>query len=347
MAVHELGHFLGAKLARAPVRTVEIGSPPTFRTIPLGNVRLVLGPTVHGRVTWEREKATAGRAALVALAGPVADLATAPALLALPIPGNVKHGLALIVAVTGLSNLMPYRGRSGRLSDGGRLLRAPAKSRAERELRELLELPEWGGRPEAADVLLRAYRLEATEAQRRWPALALLLHAAGRTRDLLWLHQQVMALPLSPSPEVVNAVHQLEWYVATIPGLPLEDANLAGRRLAWVLRHLERRSRPAAQHTLAVIRFRQRQFAQVGPLCADALTAELPPMQRATVLATVAMARHAIGESGRESLDEAIELAPTAELVGEAIAFIDDPKPASNRRRRRGSSRVGASGLLG
>lgn len=82
-------------------------------------------------------------------------------------------------------------------------------------------------------------------------------------------------------------------------------------------------------------------------MCADALTAELPPMQRATVLATVAMARHAIGESGRESLDEAIELAPTAELVGEAIAFIDDPKPASSRRRRRGSSRVGASGLLG
>jgi hypothetical protein len=43
-------------------------------------------------------------------------------------------------------------------------------------------------------------------------------------------------------------------------------------------------------------------------LCADALGIDLKPATRATVLATVAMARHALGQPAREPLEEALAL---------------------------------------
>jgi hypothetical protein len=41
------------------------------------------------------------------------------------------------------------------------------------------------------------------------------------------------------------------------------------------------------------------------------------------VLATVAMARHALGQPGRELLDEALALDPDAHLVAEAVRALD------------------------
>lgn len=89
---------------------------------------------------------------------------------------------------------------------------------------------------------------------------------------------------------MVAVVHQLEWLVALVAGLPLADANVAGRRLAWVLSHVSDDERAAVSHTLAVVRLRQRLFPGVEPLCAVGLAEELGPTQRATVLATIAMA---------------------------------------------------------
>jgi len=57
-------------------------------------------------------------------------------------------------------------------------------------------------------------------------------------------------------------------------------------------------------------------------LCADALSADLDPDVRASVLATVAMARHALLLSGRQQLDEALTLDPEAELVSEAVRVL-------------------------
>jgi len=58
-----------------------------------------------------------------------------------------------------------------------------------------------------------------------------------------------------------------------------------------------------------------------GDLPAEA--ADLDADDRATALALVAMARHASLLSGREQLDEALALDPNADLVAEAVRFLD------------------------
>jgi len=83
-----------------------------------------------------------------------------------------------------------------------------------------------------------------------------------------------------------------------------------------------RTERGNARHTLAVARLRQGRPEAVGPLCADALAASLPPATRATVLATAALGRHGIGLPGGSQLAEALALDPAAALVGEAAAAL-------------------------
>jgi len=106
-------------------------------------------------------------------------------------------------------------------------------------------------------------------------------------------------------------------------------ADLAAGRIEWVIDHLDEehpdRRTPLhkARRTLALARLRQRRPEEVQRLCSDALAAKLDADDRATVLATVAMARHALLLSGREQLDEALALDPNATLVGEATRFLD------------------------
>jgi hypothetical protein len=80
------------------------------------------------------------------------------------------------------------------------------------------------------------------------------------------------------------------------------------------------------RHTLAVVRLRQGKPADVRRLCAEALGTGLDPDDRATVLATVAMARHQLGSPAfaREVLGEAVELDPNADLVPEAVSMLSD-----------------------
>jgi hypothetical protein len=345
MAIHELGHYLPMLMLRVPVTALYLGSPP--RLISFGRrTRVHLGPIPHGRAQW-RSEPTPGRAAIIRAAGPAANLLTSPLPLILPVSSALRYSLALIFAATGVSNLMPYRARTGRLSDGAMLLRTPARSRTERDLRSLRELPDWTRRPEAAEVVLRGCRLELATARALAIAVMPLLRDLGHTRDVFWLHQLELPTPDSPKPELVHAVHYAEWVVASIPGLPIADANLAGRRLAWVLKHISGDDRPAVMHTLAVVRLRQGLHAEVEPLCAEALAGSLEPAARATVLATIAMARHAIGLPGREALDEALALDRDAELVGEAVARLSKPtksRPVKARRLRSGASRSDSTG---
>ena len=90
-----------------------------------------------------------------------------------------------------------------------------------------------------------------------------------------------------------------------------------------------RKSRPRpwdARHTLALVRLRQGQPADVRRLCADALAANLDDDDRASVLATVAMAKHQLCllASARQALDGALALDPSADLVPEAVSMLSD-----------------------
>jgi hypothetical protein len=64
----------------------------------------------------------------------------------------------------------------------------------------------------------------------------------------------------------------------------------------------------------------------VRGLSAGSLAADLKPSERASVLAILAMARHARLLSGQAALDEALTLDPDAPLVAEAVAALSrDP----------------------
>ena len=323
--VHEAGHYLAARALRQPVTAVHIYSPPARLTFGLGGTLFHLGWGTGGRVVLERSLAP-GRGAIFAAAGPAANLLAVPIVLALPLPGPLKLPLVMIFAVFTLSNLVPQRTRHGLLSDGANLLRGPARSRTEKAVRALLADPGWRDQPGAAGLLVRGIRLEVPSVAGHYFAIVQWLAQSGRPGDLLVQHRRELALPAKPSRELVQAVHYSEWLVAIIPGLPKADCELADRRLRWVLEHCDADMRAPALHTLAVIRLRQGLPARAEALCDQCLTAMLEPDHRATVLATIAMARHAAGQSGREALDEALALSPDADLVSEAVAAVgSDP----------------------
>jgi Peptidase family M50 len=323
LLVHELGHFLAARLLGIRVTAVHLGSPRTLVTIKLGTVALCLGLMPRGKVALGG-RIPAARRALVTAAGPAANLVAALiVLLVLPIPRWSGEVLAVLFATTAATNLLPFRTRSGSVSDGLNLLRAPGRIRAEASVRRLVQTPDWGTRSDAADRLLHGCRHHVPEALGRFYVLARLLSAAGRTDDLLEVHNIQWSLPDEPSQLYVAGMHSMEWIVLTLPQEPDKAAaDLAARRVSWVLQHVADAHRAAGRHTMAVARLRQGRFADVEPLCADALAATLPADQRATVLATVAMARHALGLPGRPALTEAVELDPDAAMVAEAASML-------------------------
>jgi hypothetical protein len=86
--------------------------------------------------------------------------------------------------------------------------------------------------------------------------------------------------------------------------------------------------RYAALHTLATARLRQGRLAEVEPLCAEVLASAPDPGTRATTLATVVLARRALGEPYEELLAEAVALSPDADLVAEAAGREAAPRAA-------------------
>jgi hypothetical protein len=186
----------------------------------------------------------------------------------------------------------------------------------------LLADPGWQDRPDAADILINGFRLDVPEAE------DCLGELSGQPEVLLRLFLKPWALPDEPAADVTHIVHVLSWKVLVTGDLPATTADLAASRAEWVIGHLDsdhpdkRTPVHSARHTLAVARFRQGRASEARQLCTDALAAELDPCDRASVLATVAMARHARLLSGREQLDEALALDPEAPLVSEAARFL-------------------------
>ena len=121
--VHEAGHALACLALGSKIRAVYLGNAaPGRRRFTVGKVVVAPGLIAGGRVEHEGAR-SAGRNALIAAAGALADVIAAGALLAVFRPGNgLIAGLALVMAGLGVASLLPYRLRSGRPTDGARLL---------------------------------------------------------------------------------------------------------------------------------------------------------------------------------------------------------------------------------
>jgi hypothetical protein len=329
IVIHELGHLLAARACGFRVTAIHIGSPPALVSVKLGTVKVGLGVRIRGRVAYAG-RGSSGRRALVTAAGPLANLLVAAALLPWIAQAWELTVTALFFAVGGLTNLVPGRTPSGQSTDGLTLWQSlrvalvRARRRAEADLFLLLDQPEWHRREDAVDRLLVSYQSGVPEARRRWPQLAVLLRQAGRFDDLLRAHAVRIALPRAPQKALVSAVHRAEWEVLTIPNVPKKAAHLAARRVRWALKH-HSEPRAAVQHTLALARLREGRPRTVERLCASVLSADLQPGERATVLATVALAQHALGQVPRATLEAALALDPTADLVQEAASKVVQP----------------------
>jgi hypothetical protein len=212
---------------------------------------------------------------------------------------------------------------AGSSTDGYKLSRIPAELRAAAQVRELLADPCWRDRSDAAEILIDGFRLDVPEAE------DCLRELCRQPSELRRVFTKPWTPPDRPEADVTHIVHILSWKVLLAGDLPAEAVDLAASRLEWVIDHLDRehvdQRTPlhAVRGGLALARLRQQRPREVQRLCADALAADLDADDRATALALVAMARHALLLSGREQLDEALALDPNADLVAEAVRFLD------------------------
>jgi hypothetical protein len=177
--------------------------------------------------------------------------------------------------------------------------------------------------PSRTDRLLAAYRQGDLVAIGHAGYIGAMLRAEGRVAELLELHAS-FAMPPGPHARLrAGAMAGLSDSVALLPGVPADVLCEADRRVQWVLDNVahEPGSRQLAgrRHTMAVIRLRQGRFSEVEALCADGLAnRQIPAEDRATVLATVALARRALGRPHEALLAQAVALDPDADLVAEA-----------------------------
>jgi hypothetical protein len=321
--VHELGHVVGGLLVRRRVSAIYLGAPPGRITIKLGSTHVHLGLRMGGEVQLRGEPLSPRRNAIFLAAGSAANLASAPLLLLLPLPRWESGFLAALTVVGGLENLVPFETRNGTTTDGMKLWQIRPRVRAEAELRRLCDSPGWTAQPGSADTLIRAYRLGAPSAADH------LRQLAGKRTELLNLHLHPWKLPRRALSSEAIAVNSLSYWMLVAGDVPPGLADVAASRLEWALRSFRRRpardarSRrvvAAVRHSLAVARLRQGRPAEVEPLCRNALATMPTAKAKAAVLATVALARHALGQSGAEELQEALALAAAAALLPEAVA---------------------------
>jgi hypothetical protein len=185
--------------------------------------------------------------------------------------------------------------------------------------------------PEAA---LRAFRRGDPGALLGAGCIAGLLRRQGRTGELLELHA---GFGRPAGPYALNQARSLEcveYHVLLEPGLPPEVLGEAASRVEWIAARYPREQQEdpvlhaALEHTLALARLRQGRFVEVEPLCAPSLAVDAGPDIRATVLATVALARRALGQPHADLLAKAVALSPDADLVAEARHSQSRPQPS-------------------
>jgi hypothetical protein len=171
---------------------------------------------------------------------------------------------------------------------------------------------------------LAAFRAGAPYTRLDPGPLALMLRRQGRVSELLELHQGFGVPGGRYASAQARSLHGVEYNLLLVPGLPREVVDEAASRVRSILGNYpfetagDQVLRPAMEHTLALALLRQGKFEEVEPLCASGLAGDHGPDARATVLATVALARHGLGQPHADLLAEAVALSPDADLVAEA-----------------------------
>jgi hypothetical protein len=327
--VHQLGHLLACLAVRGKVTEFSLGGKRALRFRVRG-AAVSLGLPYRGWVGFEGVP-SARRRALFLVAGPLLSVTVAALLLALTLTARpsasrlVLATLTLPFALGAVLSLVPHRTRTGRLSNGAQLLELRNDGAIRADLEELTASPGAPSPPERTARLLRAFH--AGNSWARWNAgvIAALLRREGRTAELAEL---LSGLPMPPSASTGvsrQAVHEIAWNAVATPGLPPELADRAASLVQWLLDNddpgaeKDDLERAAWIHTVATARLRQGRFAEVEPLCADLFDAGRPD-HRATALATIVLARHALGQPCEDLLAQATALAPGADLVAEARA---------------------------
>lgn len=351
--VHEAGHAWACLVLGVKISAIYLGNDvPNRPRFTVGKITITLTGRFGGRVEYDGPQ-SAARNAFITAAGPLANLVVAGtlavALAAAHSTNGYVMGLACIMAGVGVGNLLPYRPRTGLPTDGARLLAtlaggqfaeavrsrdpnswlmvndAPRAMRA--EYTEFVRDYDGPLQPERTTRWLAYYRAKETLA---WAAVGHIgrsLRREGRIPELLALDAD-LAMPAGPYVHgLTQATHMLAWEVLLVPGLPPEAIGRAARQAEWVLSTADFEpedpawDREAVQHTLALGRLRQGRYAEAEELCQPILARRnLDHTSRATVLATIALARKALGLPHEQLLAEAVALAPAADLVPEAAA---------------------------
>src|SRR5258708_26183198 len=107
MVVHELGHALAARLARAEVLGITLGGKLASVTFRLGTVPVSVGLGLAGWVNCRSHRLSAARRAAIFAAGPAANVLVAPLCLLLPLPRWEAAFLALAVLASAAQDLTP------------------------------------------------------------------------------------------------------------------------------------------------------------------------------------------------------------------------------------------------
>jgi hypothetical protein len=296
---HELGHLLACLAVGAEVKAFELGNGRAGIRFRVRGVQVLLGWPYGGRVRYEGAPSV-GRRMVITLAGSLTDVALAGLVLTSLATAPSGMGsrplvvaIALGIGVPGLANLMPFRTRSGRLSDGARLFELRSDVRA----------------AEAVD-------LQKTTAR---------LLKSGRAAELLKLHAGLEVPAGRMNVRQAAACTMFEFNVALLPGLPDADASLAERRLTSLVRdHELGPAEPLASLTLALLRLRAgglANHATAEQFCDQALAGkDVRDYVRRMALAAIIVSRQARGLPYEDVLATAAATLKTAGHGPEAIA---------------------------
>jgi hypothetical protein len=313
------GALIAALAVRARIREFRFGTTRPAIRFRVGDAQVSLGIPASYWVNYG--PLSTGRNAVALLGGVLANLAAAAIVLAAPLPRAIALSVAAVFAAHAVGQLIPLRWEDGRTSVGEQLLHP----RSNRLLAEMDDF--WVNRasrahsPDRTNRVLAAYREGDPAVRLNAHLLAMMLRREGRVAELLELHAGSAAPDENKLDEAFRGSFvELEWTVLTVPGLPAADVDRAAGRLEALPRFLSPDRQASLAAALALARLRQGRFADVEPLCADALAGELEPDKRAQVLATVALARQRLGQPCSELIAEAQRLSAGDDLAAEAAA---------------------------
>jgi Peptidase family M50 len=337
VVIHEIGHLVVALAIGAKVRGFRVGAKDSAFQVDLGKFHLVIGSPSHGGAVHYEAMPSVWKRASITLAGPLTDLMVAGVVLAvrLPVKPPITHAFAAAFVLVGLRNLVPTRTRTGRLSDGARLLAVRADVRAQRMGAELLKFNRGGSRgtgdaggdqgSDQVKRILAAYRKGDLGTRTSVGRVARTLAKEGRIAELMELHRGLGGSPELMSVAESTALASMTNAVSFLSEPSRDDAELAERRLDALLRYhdLDRGAEVLVHTGLAMLLLRRGQYADVERLCRSALAyKELPPPIRENVLAMVIVARQELRQSYADVYAEAVALDRDADKAVLAIRLM-------------------------